>query len=262
MRTVFLGCVAALALGCSDDSGSSGDTSGSGSTSVASTDTTTSPTGPGSTGTDPGSTTDDPPNGTTSVGSSSEGGSSESGVADGSSSSSSGGAGGPIVLQNDVWKDNTPTSVQGGFVAGECWGSTYVPEPDHYPFRLEGFQVVISGDEEDITEPFEVGVWTVDVDNRPETQIATAMAEFTSTNSAFNGADFAVLEVDEIIIDEGNFAISMCLVEHDGFPAIATDTGNNIIDDRNWLFTGGEWSQSADFLLTGNWIMRAIIEPQ
>ena len=31
---------------------------------------------------------------------------------------------------------------------------------------------------------------------------------------------------------------------------------------RNWLFTGGVWGQSAGFGLTGNWIMRAIIEPQ
>jgi len=161
-----------------------------------------------------------------------------------------------------MWRDGTSTAVQGGFVMGECWASTYVPEPEHYPFRLDGFQVVISGDVEDVTEPFEVGVWTVDANNMPQTQMVSVSAEFTATTEAFNGATFSVLGVDDIIIDEGNFAISMCLTEHDGFPAIATDVGAELVADRNWLFTGGAWSQSGDFGLTGNWIMRAIIEPQ
>ncbi len=205
---------------------------------------------------------------TTAATGSSSGGSSSSGAADSSTSggeaesSSSTGGSGVVVLQNDTWIDGMQTAVQGGFDAGECWASTYVPEASHYPFRVRGFQVLISGDVEDVVEPFEVGVWTVDDNNAPDTQIATALAEFTASSSEFNGAEFDLLEVDDIIIDEGNFAISMCLQEHDGFPGIAADVGGDIVADRNWLFTGGVWGQSAGFGLTGNWIQRAIIELQ
>lgn len=54
----------------------------------------------------------------------------------------------------------------------------------------------------------------------------------------------------------------MCLAEHDGFPAIAADVGEELIGDRNWLFSGETWAPSGDFGLTGNWIMRAIVEPR
>ncbi len=201
---------------------------------------------------------------------SSSGGSSVSGSssgADGSSSSgpaesSSSGGQGFVVLQNDVWTDGMQTAVQGGFVAGECWGSTYVPDASHYPLRIRGFQVLISGDVEGVVQPFEIGVWTVDENLAPDTRIATALAEFTASSSAFSGAEFDVLELDDIIVDEGSFAISMCLESHDGFPGIAADVGGGILSDRNWLFTGDAWSPSEDLGLTGNWIMRAIIEPQ
>ena len=262
MRTALLGplLLSGLLLACGDDGGSGGaSTSGSSTTDGGPATTTTPTTEPESSSTDPGSTTHD---GTTSGGSSTSGSAEGSGSSSGGESSSSGGQVGPITLQNDMWRDGTSTAVQGGFVMGECWASTFVPEAAHYPFRLDGFQVVISGDVEDVTEPFEVGVWRVDANNMPETQIAAVVAEFTATSEAFNGATFSVLEVDEILIDEGNFAISMCLTEHDGFPAIATDVGGELIEDRNWLFTGGVWGQSGGFGLTGNWIMRAIIEPQ
>lgn len=147
-------------------------------------------------------------------------------------------------------------------MAGECWGSTYVPEPTAYPFRVRGLQVLISGEMDGVTEAFEVGVWSVDEQLRPQTQLGTALAEFTAASDAFNSAEFDLLEIDDIIVDEGNFAISMCLSAHDGFPAIATDVDQELLTDRNWLFTGGAWTPSGDFGLTGNWIMRAIVEPQ
>ena len=263
MRTDLLGFVVAssLLVACGDDGSANDESSSSGgsTSSDPGSSTSSASTDPSSTSVDPG-TTADPTEGSS--------GGSSSGAVDGSSSgeqgssSSSGGIPSTVILQNDEWIDNTATAVQGGFDAGECWASTYVPEPDHYPFRLESFQVLIAGDEEDVTQPFEVSVWTVDEDLMPESQMVSVTGEFTATSRAFNLAVFDTLAVPEIIIDEGNFAIAMCLAEHDGFPAIATDVGAEIVADRNWLFTGGAWSQSAGFGLTGNWIMRAVIAPQ
>lgn len=254
--------VPVVAVGCGDDGdGDSGtSTSGGSSTGEEASSTMSPTTGPGTTGTAESGTTDP----ATSGGSSSTGSADETGTtgnAEGDSSST-GSETGPVVLQNDAWRDGATVAVQEGFATGECWAVTYVPEPEHYPFRLDGFQVLVSGDVEGVSQPFEVGVWTVDDDLMPVTQTVSVSAEFTAASDAFNGADFAVLDVDDIIIDEGNFAISMCLTDHMGFPAIATDVGGDLIEDRNWLFTGGAWGQSGGFGLTGNWIMRAIIEPQ
>lgn len=262
MRTVLLGFVvsSSLLLACGDDSGSGDETTSSGGSSGTNPGSSTSASASlGSTSTDPGSTTD-PTEG--SSGGSSSGAVDGSSSSGGGSSSSSGGIPSTVILQNDAWIDNSPTAVQGGFDAGECWASTYVPEPEHYPFRLESFQVLIAGDEEDVTQPFEVSVWTVDENLMPESQMVSVTGEFTATSRAFNLAVFDALAVPEVIIDEGNFAIAMCLAEHDGFPAIATDVDSGLIEDRNWLFTGGAWGQSAGFGLTGDWIMRAVIAPQ
>ncbi|MCR9166010.1 MAG: hypothetical protein ACE37F_17110 [Nannocystaceae bacterium] len=259
MRTALFGLLVAssVLVACGDDGASEGSSSGQGSTSA--TLGSSSSTSSGSTSVDFGSTS-------SSSAGSSEGSSSET-TGEGSSgrsegSSSSGGTPSTVILQNDAWIDNTATAVQGGFDAGECWASTYVPAPEHYPFRLESFQVLIAGDEEDVTRPFEVSVWTVDDDLMPVTQMVNVTGEFTATSRAFNLAVFDTLAVPEIVIDEGNFAIAMCLAEHDGFPAIAADVGAEIVADRNWLYTGGAWGQSAGFGLAGNWIMRAVIVPQ
>ncbi len=215
--------------------------------------------GPGTSGVETGSSTVAPSSTGTGDSSSSSGGG--QGTDDGSESSSTGGDG-VGLLQNDMWRDGGQTSVQGGFASGECWASTYVPEATDYPFRVRGLQALISGDVEGVTEAFDVSVWSVDDELRPLAELGTAAAEFTASNDAFNSAEFDLLSIDDIILDEGAFAISMCLVDHDGFPAIATDVGQELIADRNWLFTGGAWTPSGDFGLTGNWIMRAIIEPQ
>lgn len=200
------------------------------------------------------------PSSTGSADTSSTGGDAQStGV--GSESTSTGGAG-FALLQNDMWRDGGQTAVQEGFVAGECWASTYVPEASDYPFRVRGLQALISGDMDGASAAFEVSVWSVDDQLRPETQLGSALAEFTASSDAFNGAEFDLLKIDDIILDEGSFAISMCLADHDGFPAIATDVGQQLLGDRNWLFSGGAWTPSGDFGLTGNWIMRALIEPQ
>lgn len=166
------------------------------------------------------------------------------------------------MLQNDMWRDGAQTAVQEGFVSGECWASSYVAEASAYPFRVRGLQVLISGDVDGAAAAFEVSVWSVDDELRPQTQLGSALAEFTASNAAFNGAEFDLLEIDDIILDEGSFAISMCLADHDGFPSIAADVGQELLSDRNWLFTDGAWTPSGDLGLSGNWIMRAIIEPQ
>lgn len=221
--------------------------------------------GPGPSGTQtasstgaPGSTGPTGPTGSTDT--STTGGDAES-TTEGSGSSSTGGEG-FVLLQNDMWRDGAQTSVQGGFTAGECWASTFVAEASLYPFRVRGLQVLISGDVEGESEAFEVGVWSVDDELRPQTQIGSALAEFTASNEGFNGAEFDLLAIDDIVLDEGNFAISMCLSEHDGFPAIATDVRQELLVDRNWLFSAGTWSPSSEFGLTGNWILRAVLEPQ
>ncbi len=259
--------VAALLVGCGDDGGSQASSDGS-STGPAATATAsaTDPTGGPTTASDTAPTTDSPTtdasttDAPTTDAPTTDASSSGGGSSDGSDSGSSSGGPQVILLQNDVWEDGDPVAVQGGFSQGECWAATYVPEPEHYPFRLRGINVLIGGDEDGVMENFEVSVWNVDETLLPSTQVDTATASFTAASEEFNVAEFELLGFEEQVIDDGNFAIALCFADHGGFPGIAADVGGTLIEDRNWLFTAGAWSPSATFGLQGNWVMRAIIE--
>lgn len=184
---------------------------------------------------------------------------SSSGDSTGAGSTTTGGGSEVVELINDEFGGGGAVLFQGGFVQDECWASTYVPEREHYPFAIRGITMLIGGDNMGDAE-FEVSIWDVDEDNRPSTQLAAATTVFSGVDEGFDGIALDIIGIDETVITEGNFALAVCLVAHDGFPAIGRDNGRMFLEDRNWIFSEDAWTQSSDFLLQGNWIMRATVE--
>lgn len=256
-RSAVLLVAAIVACSSDPDDGSASSTEGSSTADVSETSSAAS------------STTNDAPgsSSSSSAGSTSASSSSSTSDAQTSSSSTSGGAestttgGGPEIVEliNDEFDGGGAVLFQGGFVQDECWASTYVPERDHYPFAIRGIGMVIGGDDMGNAE-FEVSIWGVDEENRPSTQLAAGTTTFSGKDDGFDGVSLDVIGIDETVVTEGNFALAVCLVAHDGFPAIGRDAGEMFLEDRNWIFSEGMWVQSADLLLSGNWIMRATIE--
>jgi hypothetical protein len=219
--------------------GPGGDTTGA-PTSPSTTDPSTSATTTEPTTGDPSSTGPDPA------------------TTDGSSSST--GGPGIVTLQNDSWEDGQSAAFQGGFVQDECWASVYVPDPEHYPFEVRGVQMLVGGRDMG-EETFSIGVWEVDEDNMPMTEIATGEAPISGEDANWDSVIVEALMIDPPMITAGNFAFVVCHINHTGSPSIANDTDGRT-DDLNWIYLeSGTWVQSAMFDVSGDWIMRANIEP-
>jgi hypothetical protein len=209
---------------------------------------------------------DDSTAATTIGGSSSGAGSSEGGgtgaVDSTGGSDGSTGGGGQVQLVNDGWSDGAPAAFQMGFVMGECWASTFVADPAQYPFTVVGATMVVGGADMG-TADFEIGLWEVDAGGMPTTSIGTGVATLSGADNGFDAVALEPLGIVPPLVEAGSFAISACLLAHDGFPGIARDDDGTIAEDRNWIYTAqGTWAAAADLGLGGDWIMRATIELQ
>lgn len=261
LRTAPLAICTLLLAGCPDDAGDDDGSNDDGSTTADATtddpttaaDTANTDTGPE--GTDTGSTsTPATDSGTTDMADSGSSGSDDSSGTEGFVE--------PIELFNDGWIDGNNVSLQGGFVQDECWASVYVPDEDHYPFVVDAVRMLVGGADVDDTFPFTLSLYTVDGENRPDMEIGTASVDLTGMAGDFDVVNLGVAGIESPVITEGNFAIAVCFSSHDGFPGIAADSDGGLdYPDRNWIFSGGTWTQSGDFGLTGDWIMRAVVLP-
>jgi hypothetical protein len=232
-----------------DDGGDDGDTSDGGTTGGGGTGggSTTSDTNPGDDG------------GTESGGTGDTGGTS-------GGDTTTGGGGDPcnppgVILQNDGFVSGQQAGFQGGFIVNECWASVYQPDPSHYPFTIEGATMLIGGSSDQAA--FLIAVYEVDGSNMPTTSLAEAEFAVNGSQDQCAHVDFNTLLLDAGTIESGRFAIVVCHTLHDGYPSIARDVDNTITGNLNWIKAQGiGWVQSQTLGLQGDWVMRAVIDPQ
>jgi hypothetical protein len=235
-----------------DDGGDDGgDTTDDGSTGGGGTGggSTTSGTGPGDDGgTETGGTGDTGDGGTTGGGDTTSGG--------GDPCNPPG-----VILQNDGFVNGQQVGFQGGFIVDECWASVYEPEAGHYPFTIEGATMLVGGSFDQAA--FLIAVYEVDGSNMPTTELGQGEIAIDGSQDRCAHVDFNSLLLDAGTIESGKFAIVVCHTLHAGYPSIARDGDNTITGNLNWIKASGiGWVQSQTFGLQGDWIMRAIIDPQ
>lgn len=166
-------------------------------------------------------------------------------------------------LVNDGYVDDSKVGFQGGFVAGECWGSVYVPDSDEYPFTLEKVRMLVGGSTGQ--ELFTIEFFNITGTTLTGSNLLGAEGVYVQgSDTSWNEVDIDDLELGLSQITEGNVAVSVCLEEHSGYPAIARDTDGMAYPDRNYLYAdagaGWQWYPSNLFGLTGDWIMRLCID--
>lgn len=181
----------------------------------------------------------------------------------GTGGTDTGGGGNLITLQNDGFDMAGTPFRQAGFIENECWASTYVPGPGHYPFQIHSVQVLIV---ESLMNNFEVGIYEVDANNMPTAKVDSVDVSLQGALDAFNEIDFATVGLTSPTYETGDrFAIGVCFrhtpTPMNADPSIASDTDGTIMGDRNWIFDLTSWKRSDSFFVSGDWIMRAIIEP-
>jgi hypothetical protein len=251
-----LGLVLVAASACGDDDGGSGGSSAGSSGAIS----TGGPADPSSTSADDGSppTTDDRGTmgsgpGDTTIGATDE----SSGEGDGST----GGTALPVELVNDGWTNAGAVFFQQGFVQGECWASTFAPQPEHYPFEVIAASMVVGGADSGSGD-FSVAIWSVDETGQPMTELSTGAANISGDDNALDIVPLAAIGVQTEPFTDGNFALVVCFTAHSGLPAIAADGDGLTHAARNWIrLEDGSWLAAADAGVSGDWITRATIQP-
>lgn len=159
------------------------------------------------------------------------------------------------IVKNDGYEPGQNAGFQAGFIAGEESASTLGPFAG--PVLLRKVRFLVGPD----------GTETITLKIYEESGAAIPGAEIFSQDYAILGSTDFLMQVDltaEGILIAGGDSIRVSLkYNHAGTPAIARDDDGSILPDRNWIYADGiGWVDSMFFGLTGDWIIRAIVEPQ
>jgi hypothetical protein len=157
-------------------------------------------------------------------------------------------------LANDGFVDGGNASFQGGFVSGEQAASRFVL-PAAGTYRITGVKFLFGPSA--LTETITIHIYsdTVGADT-PGPEIFNMDYMVTGSASAWQMAD---LSADNVAVG-GTFRVGIQLMNA-GDPSVARDTDGTIAQDKNFIFTSGQWVRSATLGLQGDWIIRAIVAP-
>ncbi len=159
------------------------------------------------------------------------------------------------ILQNDSFLDGQGVGFQGGFVVGEMGASRLTP-PGPFPMKVTRVRFLFGGS---------AGVRTITLriyDDQGGG--STPGAQLFFQDYQVTASDTAMQEIDltgENVLVTGTFRVAIEF-QHSGLPSIARDTDGNIQAARNFIYASiGSWFDSQLFGLTGDWIIRAGVEP-
>jgi hypothetical protein len=260
-RYILLPLALSLLFSCGKDDGDGGeDGTGSGSDSADGTSGQTTGDGGTGTGTDGGG--DDGTDGTSGDDGQTDGTSGD----DGGTDTDTGDPEGAVVLQNDSWTSFDALNWQGWPASNDCIASVYEIDNQHYPFDIYSVRVIIGDNSmEPATETFRVGIWEVNNQNEPTTEIDGAELEIEGNAAQIPEIKLEANGIVVPTINDGTFAAVVCHVDHMGAPSFATDYDGDVSADHNfvWQDISGEWVQAPDFGgISGDFILRAVIIPQ
>lgn len=158
------------------------------------------------------------------------------------------------ILQNDGFVDGQPVGFQGGFVAGES-GSVRLVPAGPFPMTVTRVQLLFGGST--ATQTVTLRIW----DDSAGT--AAPGAELYSADYLLTGSDTVLQEIDLSgagIQVAGAFRVGIEF-QHSGAPSIARDS-DGITAARNFIYALGlGWFDSGALGLTGDWIIRAGVQP-
>ena len=160
------------------------------------------------------------------------------------------------LLQNDGFVDGQAVGFQGGFVAGEMAGSRLTPSGIG-PWQVKRVQFLFGGATSTQTVTLRI------YDDTAGT--ATPGTELFFGDYIVTGSD---TQMQEIVLDAENIQVTgqfrvAIQFTHSGFPSVARDGDGTIQVTRNFIFSPSipGWFQSNLFGLTGDWVIRAGVEP-
>ncbi len=156
------------------------------------------------------------------------------------------------VRSNDGWHGGLNAGYQAGFVAGEIAAVRLDPGGPGTN-RITGLHFMFGGDVS--SQSVQLIIWDdaagTDV---PGSQLFSQTVQLGG-QLALQGVDLSSYDIQVT----GPYRVGLSFT-HAGFPSVARDDDGSIISSRNYIFSGGNWTQSTVFGLTGDWIIRAVDE--
>ncbi len=150
--------------------------------------------------------------------------------------------------------DDETVVFQTGFVDGECWASTYHPDPADYPFTPEWVNFLIGPSGEGYF--FDVFLYQVNASGQPTTQLMGDAASINGSSQNLSQVNLIDFKQDIPEITSGDLAVVVCFDGHSSTPTIANDVDGLDHPDRNWIFANSRWYAAGDLGVEGDWIMR------
>lgn len=160
-------------------------------------------------------------------------------------------------LRNDGFETGQPVSFQAGFVDGEIGAVRLVPTLA-CPCRVENVTLLFGG--AGGTLPVLLRIWDDAAGNvEPGTPLYVDSFQLTGLSNALQVIDPSPADV----IVQGPFRVGIEF-SHSGLPSIARDGDGTIAASANFILAdmsplGFVWFRSADFGVTGDWVIRATI---
>ena len=160
-------------------------------------------------------------------------------------------------LRNDGFESGQPVSFQAGFVEGEIGAVRLVPTLS-CPCRVENVSLLFGG--AGGTLPVVLHIWDDAAGTvQPGPPLFADSFQLTGLNNALQVIDPSPTDV----IVNGPFRVGIEFA-HSGLPSIARDGDGDIDANANFILAdvsplGFFWFHSADFGVTGDWVIRATI---
>ena len=158
------------------------------------------------------------------------------------------------LLQNDGWADGDTAAFQAGFEAGESAAVTLGPLDS--PARLHRVYFFFGPDFGDL---FDVTLSVYQDDGASEAPGALLYTNDYVVIGAGGYMQVIDLSAENVLLPAGHFRVALT-VQHDGAPGVARDV-DGIVSGRNWIYTLDAWWPAEFWSITGDWVIRALVEP-
>ena len=160
------------------------------------------------------------------------------------------------TLQNDGWLEDQQAAFQAGFVANEIGAVVLGAPPGDYPLRIRKVQLLFAGGPVGVEKFVGLSIWRDTGANNPGALLFAQEYLLTAAPTALHE-----IVIENLVVQDGDFRVGI-VFHHSGPPAIARDDDGTIAVGRNLIYAEGlGWLPSAIFGLTGDWIIRAVVEP-
>jgi hypothetical protein len=159
-----------------------------------------------------------------------------------------------ITLQNDGFYSGGTAYFQGGFATGEIGASRFLL-PGSGPYQLKQILFLLGGSTATVTITLRIYDDSALSDNPG--------AEIYSNDYYLAGSDVNFQQIDlsgENVMVSGPFRVGIQF-SYNGYPGIARDDDGTITSSLNYIYANGfGWVQSSLFGLSGDWIIRAVVQ--